>query len=874
MHSQIYQVWAEYQRAGRDPFPVYPTVGVKNNEYHPNCIYPVRDRTRDTESSDNLFRIRSKYPEFYYYLCHYGSWSNVGTAGASAAFAASMEASKGAAWVAKFAPAIKIMRTAGWTGVAISALLTVMCLIWRPNWSPSDVVPVPSRVSSRCSVDRRTSRVALAVSWGAASGIVSYEVKVGVEPNKRVNNVTSTTFTASPGHAYSVKVRSVKSSGNTDKYSDWVTQTGNTTCPVPAPSSVSSSCSADGRTLTVSWGAVEGATSYRVGLGYPEDPKIVRAPGTSTVSTTIPVASGGTYTPQIQTGIRATISDRDIYKYSDWAFQSGATTCPNPNPAPAPSNVRASCSTSGRILSVTWTPAARATSYEFKVVSGSAETVDAPATSGTLTVSPGRAYTAQVRTFLTRDGNSGYSGWVSSNSVTCITTVPVPANVRAKCVTPSRNPNDPRTGVINVVVEWDADPMFVTTDYSVKDLNRPLGVTKRVKGVTRAVFPRTVNGTYRFVVAGYSRPLNKWSHWSSQYNSNAHVTCNVPTPTVTPDNRPMVVPSNVAVGCYAGGIKGRAGVVSVIVSWDADSTGRTERYEVESNASLGNGLSKIVIGANTATFIRTDSGRYSFRVRGYSSGSGLGWSGWSSYSPVKTCNAPTASPLGVPSGLIVNCLSSSTPGTVNVYVKWVSGDIRTQSFSVRDTLSSGLTKTGVTGISTMFPRTVRGAYQFQVQARASGIPSSEWSSKSTRITCTPPATNTPATQPTATPTPTPTATPTPTPTPTATTTPAPTVVPARLGVPSVYRVDCVASSTPGTVNVSVEWRSGDSRTRSYAVRDVLGSGLSRTGLIGTSVLFPRTVRGTYQFEVQARASGIPSSEWSSRSIRFSCSPPG
>ncbi len=646
--------------------------------------------------------------------------------------------------------------------------------------------------------------------------------------------------------------------------------------PPKPPSNITSRCSAGNRTLTVSWRAASNASYYTVRLFTSVEGKNTwetkHVEGGSTTSTTFPIIPGKNYTVDMYSMRRVTINNVQGLMGAGPVKMPGSITCAVP--VPPPSNVSVSCSADGRTLTVSWDAVVGATSYEFKVVGRSAETVDAPATSGTLVVSPGRAYTAQVRSAVTSGGNSRYSGWVSQSDVT-------------KCA----------------------------------------------------------------------------------------------------DNRPMVVPSNVSIRCYAGGVKGRAGVVSVIVNWDADSTGRTERYEVESNASLGNRLSKIVIGANTATFIRTENGRYSFKVRGYSSKSGVGWSGWSSYGPVKTCNAPTASPLGVPSVSHVDCVSSNRPGTVNVTVRWLSGDLRTRSFAVRDVLGSGLSRTGLTGTTAVFPRTVKGTYQFEVQARASGIPSSVWSSRSTRITCTPPATTTPS--PTATPTPTPTATPTPAPTatptatpktvsvpanvrascatpsrnpnnprtavinvvvewdadptgittsysvrdnnrtpgmtkrvtntsavfeqtangtyqfivagysdslkkwshwssqynsnarvacnvptPTPTATPAPTVVPARLGVPSVYRVDCVSSSRPGTVNVLVEWRSGDSRTRSYAVRDVLGSGLSRTGLTGTSVSFPRTVRSTYQFEVQARASGIPSSEWSSKSIRFTCSPPG
>ena len=153
------------------------------------------------------------------------------------------------------------------------------------------------------------------------------------------------------------------------------------------------------------------------------------------------------------------------------SFTSSASPTAAPTAAPpAPSRVVSSCSADGRTLTVEWRAASRVRSYEVKATGKASKEV--VGTSTTFAVSPGDTYTAQVKSVITSGGNSGYSGWVSSNSVTFITTVPVPANVRAKCVTPSRNPNDPRTGVINVVVEWDTDPMFVTTDYSVKDLKR------------------------------------------------------------------------------------------------------------------------------------------------------------------------------------------------------------------------------------------------------------------------------------------------------------------------------------------------------------------------------------------------------------------
>jgi hypothetical protein len=201
------------------------------------------------------------------------------------------------------------------------------------------------------------------VSWPAVTGATSYDYQVGT--GAVVNTTaTSVTLTGLAAGTTAFKVRSANSGGTSAYSSASIVYTPPT---IPAAPVVSPTYSVSANTVTISWPAVGGATSYdyQVGTGA-----VVNTTGTSATVSGLALGTTAFKVRSVNTAGASAYSSASI-------IYTAATSTPG---IPA---LNATYPTTTGSVVIAWTPVAGAASYDYQV--GTGAILSTTATSITLT---------------------------------------------------------------------------------------------------------------------------------------------------------------------------------------------------------------------------------------------------------------------------------------------------------------------------------------------------------------------------------------------------------------------------------------------------------------------------------------------------------
>ena len=213
------------------------------------------------------------------------------------------------------------------------------------DWSSVSAATVPAAPSG---LSAATTNTSLTLSWSAVTGATSYDVKQGENGTvTAVSSGTSHTFSGlSAGTTYTLYARARNSGG----VSDWTSTTATTV--LPAPSGLSAV--ATSTTITLSWGAVSGASGYDVKQG---SGGTVTAVSSGTSHTFSGLTANAAYTLYVRASNSGGVSD--------WTSTTATAVLA------APSNLSASVSIDQyrvvKSLSLSWDSVAGATAYEVKL---------------------------------------------------------------------------------------------------------------------------------------------------------------------------------------------------------------------------------------------------------------------------------------------------------------------------------------------------------------------------------------------------------------------------------------------------------------------------------------------------------------------------
>ncbi len=254
-----------------------------------------------------------------------------------------------------------------------------------------------------------TSPTAATVSWGAVSGATGYDVyrSESKDSNYVLLGSVTTTSRSCPGlksgTAYYFKVRAYKTVNGTKVYSDYSSVVSVTT-KLSTPTSVKAGTTSTSA-ITVSWGAVSGATGYDVYRSESKDSNYVLLGSVTTTSRNCPgLKSGTTYYFKV----RAYKTVNGTKVYSDYSSVVSATT---KLPAPASMNGEATSSSS---IMVVWSDVEGATGYEvYRSESRDSNYVNLGSVSTSYRncpgLSQGKTYYFKVRAYKTVNGSKVYS---------------------------------------------------------------------------------------------------------------------------------------------------------------------------------------------------------------------------------------------------------------------------------------------------------------------------------------------------------------------------------------------------------------------------------------------------------------------------------
>ena len=274
------------------------------------------------------------------------------------------------------------------------------------QYTATTAPPYPTRLSATA------TSASLTLRWAVVPGATGYRVKRGESGDVETATGTSHTFTGlDPSSEHTLYVYAENRHGN----SEWRSITASTTTAPPAPSDLIPS--ATSTSITLSWSAVTGATSYDVKRS-------------GATNTEIAVPSGASYTfTGLTAGTEYTLYVRakNSGGNSEWNLLTVSTTA-GPSAPDAPSKSLATDTT----IALSWSSVADATSYEVKIVGGGVNNRQelVPSTSGAshtvIGLTANTEYTLSVRA----KNSSGTSSW--SPTLTAKTAPPPPTNLRKR----------------------------------------------------------------------------------------------------------------------------------------------------------------------------------------------------------------------------------------------------------------------------------------------------------------------------------------------------------------------------------------------------------------------------------------------------------
>ncbi|QLC65926.1 fibronectin type III domain-containing protein [Flavobacterium sp. LPB0248] len=214
-------------------------------------------------------------------------------------------------------------------------------------------------------------------SWTAAAGAAGYKIYKNDQEAATVYSTNGTLTGLGINTGYSIKISAFNSSGESFGPSTIMSTV------LPAPSGVVFS-TADTSTITLSWDAVPGASGYRI----LRDGAVL----------------GGSGGPGITSGklyglVPGTSYNIQVRAYNVWGDGVLSPIVPMSTILPAPSGLSFTGSTSSSV-SFSWTAVSGAVSYKIYNNGSHAGTVDAAATSGSVSgLSAGTSYNIQVSAF-------------------------------------------------------------------------------------------------------------------------------------------------------------------------------------------------------------------------------------------------------------------------------------------------------------------------------------------------------------------------------------------------------------------------------------------------------------------------------------------
>ena len=257
----------------------------------------------------------------------------------------------------------------------------------------------------------------LTLSWGASSGATSYTYCVVPQGSPACSTWTSggTATSAavtglSAGTTYTWQVRALNATGTTGANSStWWTFTTASAPGAFSKTSPANAASGVATSLTLSWGASSGATSYTycvVPSGSPACSTWTSAGGATSAAIT-GLSAGTTYTWQVRALNATAIIGADSSTW--WTFTTAAAAAPGAFNKTSPSNAAAGTATS---LTLSWAASSGATSYTYCLVPQGSPACSTWTSAGTATsvavtgLSAGVTYTWQVRA-LNATGTTG-----------------------------------------------------------------------------------------------------------------------------------------------------------------------------------------------------------------------------------------------------------------------------------------------------------------------------------------------------------------------------------------------------------------------------------------------------------------------------------
>jgi surface antigen len=300
-----------------------------------------------------------------------------------------------------------------------------------PMWGTPDAYiyldGIPDRVQLIAPSDRAEVSVTPTLSWNSAARATSYWVQVrqGSTVVFENNNLTSTSVTVPSGKlarntTYTWRVKAVN--GNTGSHGFWSDERSFTTIDVPAVPVLSSPRNLErdvSLTPTLSWNPAARATSYWVQV---RQGSTVVFENNNLTSTSVTVSSGRlarntTYTWRVKA--------KNAVGESNWSAEWSFTTIDVPA-VPVLSSPRNLERDVSLTPTLSWNPAARATSYWVQVRQGSTVVFENNnLTSTSVTVPSGRLARNTTYTWRVKAKNAvGESNWSAEWS---FTTIDVPA---------------------------------------------------------------------------------------------------------------------------------------------------------------------------------------------------------------------------------------------------------------------------------------------------------------------------------------------------------------------------------------------------------------------------------------------------------------
>jgi hypothetical protein len=187
-------------------------------------------------------------------------------------------------------------------------LLTALMLAGCPGDEPGESLTAPDTPQG---VTVTPDDQRLAVTWQPAARADTYEVKWGTGASQSHDGITGTGYTITSltnDQAYPIEVRAKNASGESG-WSDAVSGTPKEPASAPGNPTAAPTIAQNGDTLTVTWTAVTGATTYQVFFGTAANPTTQYGSAVSGTSVDITLPGNGTYYVRIKAGNSKGYSD-------------------------------------------------------------------------------------------------------------------------------------------------------------------------------------------------------------------------------------------------------------------------------------------------------------------------------------------------------------------------------------------------------------------------------------------------------------------------------------------------------------------------------------------------------------------------------------